>query len=455
MKAFLQRLLGTSPNDVPHLIPGANAALPAGPLTLTLAGDRPLDSAIYRLDASGKVRGDDDMIFYNQPRCADGSVVFEGDEQQSRYHIDLAAQPAAIQSLVLVCSGEEALRHFGQLALTVHVGGDAFCSGPVPDLASRPERALIIGELYRRGSGWKIRLVAQGFVGGLKPLSEHFGVVVADEDTGGADEIPSRPPLDFDTAPLPANWQESNSLARPEQHRPLLQWLAARNIVGHCNPGAVDMRGYYDEAAALLGADHESYRDLLRSINWAYRQQYQGTRLDLNKRSPEQGQKLLALTKALYGGTLLARYQHDRNRNSLYLKLQQAVPVRRFFGGEWLEWYALGALLTELAARPEARFSCARNLKIEADGQHNELDVVLLPAGGLPLVVECKSGNYHQELDKHIGLRKRLGLPASHYLILSSDLDAAAAASLGAMYPLTFVGLREFLPHCRGVLTAF
>ena len=42
------------------------------------------------------------------------------------------------------------------------------------------ETALIFSELYRHQDGWKFRAVGQGFVGGLRALCGHFGVVVDD-----------------------------------------------------------------------------------------------------------------------------------------------------------------------------------------------------------------------------------------------------------------------------------
>jgi tellurite resistance protein TerA len=61
-----------------------------------------------------------------------------------------------------------------------------------------PETALIVGEMYRRGGEWKFRAVGQGFVGGLGPLAQQYGVDVADDpDAGAAPPSPApccRPP---------------------------------------------------------------------------------------------------------------------------------------------------------------------------------------------------------------------------------------------------------------------
>ena len=56
------------------------------------------------------------------------------------------------------------------------------------------EAALILGELYLRDGRWKFRAVGQGFVGGLKPLSESFGVQIADDAPRSGGSV-GQPPL--------------------------------------------------------------------------------------------------------------------------------------------------------------------------------------------------------------------------------------------------------------------
>ena len=72
------------------LVPGANTALAARSITLRIDSGIDTDSAVWRLAANGKVRGDGDMIFYNQPTSDDGSVHYLG---AHLYSLDLARQP--------------------------------------------------------------------------------------------------------------------------------------------------------------------------------------------------------------------------------------------------------------------------------------------------------------------------------------------------------------------------
>jgi|GEM_PF-1226612 len=445
------------------LIPGANAALTTTNITVRIDSDTALDTAIWRLAADGKVRGDGDMIFYNQPTSDDGSVHYHGDH----YRLDLARQPEDIQYITIACTANLPLAQYRRLALYVD-DGDRVLHCPVT-LDGRRETALILGVCYRRDGIWKFRFVAQGFHGGLRPLCEHFGIEVADdtpaEATAPATKQPECQPPPAANRPTkpkapPQNplhgtdWSESNHLSCAEQHQPLADWLAAKNISPQFNHAAVDMRGYYDEAAALLGKHYPLLKELLGQMNWAYRHRHHGIKHDLKKYPPQDAQRLQNLCRTLYQNTLLARCHYHKGDKSLHIQLQQAQPVRQFFGGGWLEWFALGELL-QLAAKRGAdyRFSCARNITITtgADEKH-ELDVMYLPLGKIPLIIECKSGEYRDALDKHLTLRKRLGLPASHYLILASDLDNAQAQALSAMYELTFVTPHTLHAHCQPLL---
>lgn len=60
-----------------HLTKGANTPVPAAPLRVAVcrqavAGAPDVDASALLLDAAGKVRGDADLVFYNQPAHPSG-----------------------------------------------------------------------------------------------------------------------------------------------------------------------------------------------------------------------------------------------------------------------------------------------------------------------------------------------------------------------------------------------
>ncbi len=158
-----------------------------------------IDSSAFALTAQGKVRDDGDFIFYNQMVLAGGGIQRASDGRT--FTVTFAALPAAIERIVIALTIDQGQRRgqsFGQLSQIRVELRDARSKASLVTfpLATKmmPETALVVGELYRRGGEWKFRAVGQGFVGGLGPLAQQYGVDVADDpDTGAAPPPAARP----------------------------------------------------------------------------------------------------------------------------------------------------------------------------------------------------------------------------------------------------------------------
>lgn len=103
-----------------------------------------------------------------------------GHERESALAVNLTAQPAAIERIAIAFPAVLPLAQLDSLTLSVEADGQTQLQCPV-DSSGRSKTALILGECYRRNGVWKFRFVGQGFNGGLKPLSEHYGVEIADD----------------------------------------------------------------------------------------------------------------------------------------------------------------------------------------------------------------------------------------------------------------------------------
>lgn len=159
----------------------------------TTSGDEfDLDASAILVTSSGKVRNNDDFIFYNQLESKDGSVVHQGDNRtgegegdDEQILVNLAAVAADIDRVVIVVSIDQAeARHqnFGQVR-------DAFCRvvnqqndqeivryDLSEDAAS--ETTMVFAEIYRNGAEWKFRAVGQGYASGLHGIATDFGIVL-------------------------------------------------------------------------------------------------------------------------------------------------------------------------------------------------------------------------------------------------------------------------------------
>lgn len=243
------------------------------------------------------------------------------------------------------------------------------------------------------------------------------------------------------------------NLATAEQHRPLGAWFAARNIQATFDYAAVDTSGFFDDAARMLGDRIELFAELINRAGYAYRKGHTGFHLDLSRLSQKDAQAVNQMCRELYGHTFFSRYRYQKPEKIVRVSMQTAPAVRRFFEGGWLEWCALLQSLDALKAARKTAFSCARNVKLTFSNEDlHELDVLVLPAGGTPICIECKSGEFRRDIDKLLRLNKRLGLGRQHFIVCAADLSKEQAAGLSAMYELTFLNLTQLRAHVQSLL---
>lgn len=244
----------------------------------------------------------------------------------------------------------------------------------------------------------------------------------------------------------------TDQLATAAQHKPLANWFAKQNVKAEFDYSAVDMSGFYDEAAQKIGQNYGLFGDLMGKLGWSYRKNVLNLNVDLKKYNQKQQQKINNICREFYSHTMFSVYNYKKQDKILFLKLQTAAPIRQFFMGGWLEWFALNSVLETVQAK-NTRFSVARSAKIRFQNEDlHELDVVLYTPNGAPIVIECKTGEYRKDLDKYLNLRKRLNIPASNFILLVLDIDDAQAKSLSGMYDLTFATLNTLQGHLNKVV---
>ncbi|MFD6987987.1 CAP domain-containing protein [Streptomyces sp. NPDC059943] len=159
------------------LIPGGNVSLPGGVLAIRVPG--PFDLSVLITGDDGKVSGDGDFVFYNQP-SAPGARL-RGDTVT----VDVGRLRAGASRVTVVVSAADPAVPLGRLpAPTLSV---TRADGPGPPLARfappRPahESVLLLAEIYRRGGGWKLRALGQGYADGLAGVARDFGIEVAED----------------------------------------------------------------------------------------------------------------------------------------------------------------------------------------------------------------------------------------------------------------------------------
>jgi tellurium resistance protein TerD len=151
-----------------------------------------LDGSAFLLKVDGKVRADNDFIFYNNLKSSDSAVAHSGDNRtgagdgdDETVTIDLTKVPADVERIavcVTIHEGDARKQNFGMVQKAyircVNASGNAEIARYDLSEDGSTESAMVFGEVYRNGADWKFKAVGQGFKGGLGPLAASFGVGV-------------------------------------------------------------------------------------------------------------------------------------------------------------------------------------------------------------------------------------------------------------------------------------
>lgn len=248
------------------------------------------------------------------------------------------------------------------------------------------------------------------------------------------------------------NIHDTDRFSNETQHKSIVEWFRRKSITVSIDHGAVDTSGFFDEAAVALGSDYSLCKEVLDRIRYAQQKEFNSALIHLEKRSKDDIRGLEAIGRKLYEYSLVARFFHNKQEKNIRLVLQNAPGVRQFFSGAWLEWFALMTGLRVLQDRNVA-FSCARNLVLSyAPEEKRELDVFFLIDDSRPIYIECKSGEYRQDLDKYVALRRRLAIESRYFIVCVPDMEGDQAKALGAMYDMTFVNTENLGSHLASLI---
>lgn len=164
---------------------GATTVLDGDHLVVSVTGAQTgtVDLMAFQLTDAGRVRGDHDLVFFNQPSSVEGALRLVGGDQMT---LALAAVPPEVTTVAVAVALDAAssgsLAAVRGLGVTVQVGG-AVLECPVEGLTT--ERAVVLLEVYRRQGAWKLRNVSAGWDGGLADLVREHGVSVDDDQAEG------------------------------------------------------------------------------------------------------------------------------------------------------------------------------------------------------------------------------------------------------------------------------
>ncbi|MEU4093151.1 TerD family protein [Streptomyces sp. NPDC026673] len=179
------------------MTPGSNIPLSAGRVAVEVSAPVRLDVSGLLIAANGKVRSDDDFVFYNQPTGPGVTYRSGGGTSPDAITVDTAAVPADIEKIVVTASPDAPGATFAgtEPTATIRDAGSGSVIATFTPSALTNETALVVVEIYRRAGVWKARAVGQGYANGLAGIATDFGVSVDEPAAAAPQAAPQAPPM--------------------------------------------------------------------------------------------------------------------------------------------------------------------------------------------------------------------------------------------------------------------
>lgn len=148
-----------------------------------------IDTSIFMMDANKKTE-DDNVVFYNNPRSADGGVEIKADHGtglkdmfKDMIQLDLKRISSNIEKLAFTITIDEADRRRQSFRMMSQGYFKIIDGEKKAEIFSykfnenlNMENALVVAEIYRYKNEWKLSPIGSGFTGGLKALCDYYGV---------------------------------------------------------------------------------------------------------------------------------------------------------------------------------------------------------------------------------------------------------------------------------------
>ena len=155
------------------------------------------------LGPDGKVRSDNDLVFYNNPRQPGVELT-----STATIAVDLSLVPHDIHRVLIAGSTEAQGKRFADvhnLVIAVRSEQQTVRFG-LAGLSG--ETVLQMVAFYRRGGEWKLDAIGQGYDQGLAAFATDHGIDVETDGTDTASDPTSSPPAAQSAAPAAVNFEK-------------------------------------------------------------------------------------------------------------------------------------------------------------------------------------------------------------------------------------------------------
>jgi stress response protein SCP2 len=250
------------------MTPGSNVPLSVPRVAVDVAAPAArLDVSGLLLTGDGKVRSDDDFVFYNQPQGPGVTHRSGGGSGPDTITVDTAAVPAGIEKIVVTASLDGGGPFAGTTpTATVRSADDGSVIATFAPTGLGPETALVVVEVYRRGGAWKVRAVGQGYANGLAGIATDFGVSVEEPAAPAATAAAPPPPAPAMPSAPPPTGAPAAHLPPPPASAPAAPAPTAAPGKVNLDKGRVSLRK--NETVSLVKAGKPLLSSVKMGLGW-------------------------------------------------------------------------------------------------------------------------------------------------------------------------------------------
>lgn len=129
----------------------------------------------------GRALSDEHLVFFNQLSSPAAGVEFAGTEDVEQIDVDLFGVPEAVRKIAFVVYVDPDVRGPGNFGAVKNSyirladeGNRELLRFDITGGNQNQIKAMMFGELYRHGDGWKFRAVGQGYQNGLAGVAADY-----------------------------------------------------------------------------------------------------------------------------------------------------------------------------------------------------------------------------------------------------------------------------------------
>lgn len=160
------------------------------------AYDLELDVSAFLLYKNGKVKNEEDFIFYNNPKSKDGSIeMISTQNGKAEINIDfnkIANDVSKIAITLTIFDSFNRKQNFGHISSLIAqltISGQSPASYIIDKKDFKIETAIVVCEIYRYKDDWKFAAIGAGYQNGLNALCSSYGIKTTEEYSSDAAKV--------------------------------------------------------------------------------------------------------------------------------------------------------------------------------------------------------------------------------------------------------------------------